>query len=802
MNFKLKKGESFVDIYPVLAYAPKYAEFYLNDSKGSALGIGYLCDPLGGVDESVADRLQVFLNQDLPNGSTLQFILLGSPSIEVLLHENSIVAACCTHNKVLKKVLEQKNEFIKNLAHKKQVGVNSPIRDFKLIVCLTIPCVNVAPMDTEIERLNTLGRTLHETLRTAGFKFKGLDADDFIRTLSPFFNSDPNATWHAINLKATSDKPLSAQLLDYDSAIEVTKEGLNIGGYQVNVMSFRELPEYVFFGQAMRYAGDILTGTRGIEVPFIMSATIVFTDSLSLKNRLSTKRQWAVNQAYGPLVKFMPRLALKKKGFDIICERLENGERPLKFNLTLCTFASNNEEAIQVTQGIRTYYREMGFSVMPDKFCGLPLFINALPFGAEGKALKSMQRLKTFTPKFIIPLLPIFADGKGTGSSVINLVSRHGQLMNVSLFDSPTNYNLCIAAQSGSGKSFLVNEIIVSYLAQGAKVYVIDVGRSYQKLAKFIGGSFMSFGLDSKVSLNPFACIRDYEEEADILTGLLTAMCAPTEHLSDFQVAELKRITGDAFKKHGTMLTIDILAKALLQEKDLRVQDLGTQLYPFTSKGEYGRFFMQEGAEPLVNTDFTVLELEELKGRKHLQQVVLLELIYRIQQDMYLGDRSKRKIVIIDEAWDLLKEGGAATFIETGYRRFRKYGGAAVTVTQSVNDLYATEIGRAIVENSASMFLLGQKAETVTALEQSKRLPLTTGEFKFLRSIHTSSGNYSEIFLITAYGNSCGRLIVDDFRKLLYSTKAEDVAEIEKLILAGLSVEDAIFQILNIRHKN
>ncbi|ORP14430.1 hypothetical protein B7943_12470, partial [Vibrio cholerae] len=76
-------------------------------------------------------------------------------------------------------------------------------------------------------------------------------------------------------------------------------------------------------------------------------------------------------------------------------------------------------------------------------------------------------------------------------------------------------------------------------------------------------------------------------------------------------------------------------------------------------------------------------ELEELKGRKHLQQVVLLQLIYQIQQEMYLGERDRRKIVFIDEAWDLLTQGDVGKFIETGYRRFRKYGGSAVTVTQS-----------------------------------------------------------------------------------------------------------------------
>lgn len=94
------------------------------------------------------------------------------------------------------------------------------------------------------------------------------------------------------------------------------------------------------------------------------------------------------------------------------------------------------------------------------------------------------------------------------------------------------------------------------------------------------------------------------------------------------------------------------------------------------------------------------------------------------------------------------------------------------------------------------MFLLGQKAETVSALEQNGRLPLSPGEFRYLRSVHTASDRYSEIFLITAQGNAVGRLVVDPFRKLLYSTKADDVASLEALTAQGLSVGEAIETLL------
>ena len=112
-------------------------------------------------------------------------------------------------------------------------------------------------------------------------------------------------------------------------------------------------------------------------------------------------------------------------------------------------------------------------------------------------------------------------------------------------------------------------------------------------------------------------------------------------------------------------MTVDDIAKALCAEADQRLTDVGEQLFPFTTQGEYGRFFNGTNSIRFTN-DFTVLELEELKGRKHLQQVVLLQLIYQIQQEMYLGERDRPKIVIIDESWDLLGMGDAATFMELG----------------------------------------------------------------------------------------------------------------------------------------
>jgi conjugal transfer ATP-binding protein TraC len=378
--------------------------------------------------------------------------------------------------------------------------------------------------------------------------------------------------------------------------------------------------------------------------------------------------------------------------------------------------------------------------------------------------------------------------------------------MNMSLYDSGRNYNACIVAESGSGKSFFTNELISSELSLGGQVWAIDVGRSYEKYCKSVGGEFIHFGPDSDICLNPFESVENYDEEADVLAALLVAMAAPRESLTNLQFSELRRIISEQWDVHNRSMTIDLVADALKDSSDQRVRDVGTQLWSFTSKGEYGKYFVGRNNVKFQNR-FTVLELEELKGRKQLQTVVLLQLIMQIQNSMYLGqmsDRGRHKVVIIDEAWDLLTQGEVATFIEHGYRRFRKYGGAAVVVTQGLAELYASEQGTAIVNNSTNMYLLGMKSEAVDAIAKEGRLSIGPGGFQLLKTVRTDKGRYSEIFCRTDYGAGIGRLIVDKFRYLLYSTHPDDVGAIarQQALHPGIDVAQAIHRVMEERGWN
>lgn len=799
------KGEKASELFSILA-ADDDKSIFISDDK--SLCFGFVCIPLEGSDQRANDRINVLLNGDWPDDTLMQFSLFGSQDIHNVMNDMINIrrnkgTPLTEHN-----ANRRKNFFLEGTQSPIEKNSGLKVRDFTLIITVKIPINDGLPTDKEMQRVQELSGSFGQSLRTVGLQPMKMTRHSYVHFLNTILNWGSGASWrNGRHLLADDDKPLREQILDFDHSVSVDRKGVWLGepneegSMRVTNLSVKRFPRVFEFGNAAAYLGDLMLGSRGIRDNCMITATIHYPPFHGTKDSLERKRQWAVNQAYGPMLKFVPMLAAKKHGFDVLFDALDDGDRIVRLHLGMTIFTKSEEEATVAVSNARSYWGELGLGIMEDKFFSLPLFLNRLPFGADRDAMRDTFRYKTMATRHAISLLPVFSDWRGTGRPVMNFVSRNGQLMSVNLFDSSSNYNCCIAAQSGSGKSFLANEMISSYISLGGKVWVIDVGRSYKDLCETYSGDFIEFNRESTICLNPFPLIQDYAEEEDMIVGLLCAMAAPTQPLSDFQIATMKMELGRIWAQKGKQTIVDDLADVLLQHADQRIRDVAVQLYPFTSKGEYGRYFAGEN-NVTFQRDFSVLELEELKGRKHLQQVVLLQLIYQIQQDMYLGDRDRPKIVIIDEAWSLLTEGDVAKFIEHGYRRFRKYGGAAVVITQSVTDLYESPTGRAIVENSANMYLLGQKSEAISALEKEDRLPISKGGYTLLKTVHTEVGAYSEIFFITSYGGGIGRLIVDRYHQILYSTHPNDVQAIQNYRRQGMSVSEAIERIIRDRGLN
>jgi conjugal transfer ATP-binding protein TraC len=777
-------------LFPVLAHSPEDRLFFLEKR---ALGFGFLCVPLAGGDDGLMSRFNNLLNLEWPVETLLQFCLYASPD---LLPERILLEGSGEVPEFLRELRTARMEFLRRAAQTPLDGGGLLLRDLKLLVTARLPISLDEPTDRDVRTALNLQNGAQESLKSCGFAVRKMTVEDYVRFMETVLNWDPAAAWRGCTtVEVDANRLIREQLADYGNRLQVFSNHLRLGDKVVKVLSPKRIPDTVFFGLAQRYLTDPLTGGRGVRENVLINANVYFPDTERLRGKLEKERQWVANQTYGPLLKFVPRLAKKKESYDVLFQSLEDGDRLVRLMLSVVLFC-DPENAVGATANLQAFWRESGFLMLEDRFVCLPVFLNSLPFGAEPEVVGELYRYHTMGARQALPFLPVFGSWQGSGTSAMQFVGRDGQLTFFDLFDSTTNFNAVIAAQSGSGKSFLTNEMILQYLSLGGRAWVLDIGRSYEKLAQVLGGTFMVFDAQSDICLNPFSLVKDYDEDSDTLAGLVTAMAAPTVPLDDFQKAGLQRVLGEVWKREGPEMSVDSLAEALKREPglkpdDTRLKDIGEQLYAFTSQGPYGRFFNGPN-----NVDFqgrlTVIELEELRGRKHLQQVVLLQMIFQIQHDMYLGERDRPKLVIIDEAWDLLTQGNVAEFIEHGYRRFRKYGGAAVSITQSINDLYNSKSGVAIAENSAVKILLGQARETVGKLKQDGKMDLGEYGFELLKTVHTVPGRYSELCFVSEGGPAVARLYVEPFKKLLYSTKAEDVHALKQMQAQGLSLAEAI----------
>ena len=816
-GFRRQSADGIVDedvracqFCPVQAYDEQSKLFLCDDS---TLGFAFECVPLAGGDQHTKERIEQLVAGDYPPGTIMQFFLYRSPDIEPQL--NALARIRQDHmDGPLAGVVKQRIDFLrahtKNNIHGRSFSGGDydcgRIQESRLIVSIKIPFEGKEPNESDVVLTKTWETKTESALSSVGLWPLALSASRYIRLMQSIINWSPNATWRSMPVMGEweEDKTISAQIFDPTTDLVIAdKSTLQLGEHCfVKVMSAKRIPDAFFFTEAMKYVGNTMGGNDKLTINYAVCCNVFFPVTQSEKSKLETKRTWTVNQAVGPMLKFVPVLADKKYSFDILSESFQKGAKPIRMTFSVLLFSDSRKAVERAAVSAQSYWDTMHFHLMEDYFITAPMFQNCLPLCAEKEAVFHLDRYKTMTTRELPVLLPVFGEWKGTGTFHVALISRNGQLMSLSLHDSDTNKNAVIAAESGSGKSFLLNEIIVSYLSEGAQVWVIDAGKSYKKLNEQLDGDFLQFDEASKICLNPFELIDDWKEDEDTISALIAAMASEKEKLSDFQMAGLKQILKRLWETKGQAMTVDDIAAECLGHTEQRMHDIGQQLFSFTSKGGYGQYFHGHNTMRFENP-FTVLELDELQGRTHLRQVVLMQLIFQIQREMYLGERNRKKIMIIDEAWDLIKSGPVSVFIEHGFRKFRKYGGSAIIATQSLNDLYENPVGRAIAENANMMLLLGQKPETIASIRDSGRLVLSEAGFNLLSTVASVGGVYSEIFVKSGHtGVGVGRLIVSNFEKMLFSTAPEDVNAIENYTNQGLNVTDAINHVLRDRGLN
>ena len=813
-------GATFSHYLPYRAYVPDRRVFVNRDGLGCCLELR----PQSGADEEMA-RVLTALYAAAPPGTGLQFHLLGSPAIRgplaryaALRTPDAEVPEFATRGRAGRHGNMHRTLARRRVGHYLAGSRTSLLpaqsylfRDFRLLLSVSVPG---QPEDlARFDELLLLRDSLRATLHAAGFPSRVWTAADLVNWVSALLDPHRQAG-DGLPLTYDEGRELRDQVLDRATRLRIGPAGIALAnpaaarGSELSLLSVRSFPPRFALWNVGSLVGDLYQATLQYPCPFLLTLGVHVLDPEATRHWAYLKSARATTNATSYMARFLPDLQERKADWDIVLKAIDDGQQLVDLYHQVVLFAPA-EEITRAEQAARAIFRARGFELSHDTLlatqallAALPMTLSA-PFHAD---LKRMKRVSTKTSANAVHLAPLVAEWQGTGTPVLLFGGRRGQVMQLDVYDNPAgNYNVAIAGTSGSGKSLLLNEIAAAYLGTGARVWIIDVGRSYEKACRNFGGSFIEFTEDAPLSLNPFTLVEDIDEDMELLQPLLAQMVSPREPLDGFRYSTLGAAIKKTWQAKGKAMTVsdvhDLLATGRLDEEsadaDRRLKDLAAMLHPYTREGAYGKYFAGEATIDF-GADFIVLELEELKAKKDLQTVVLLIVMYRITREMYFS-RERKKVVIIDEAWDLLSGGASAEFIEAGYRRARKYKGAFMSATQGVDDYYRNPAAKAALDNSDWMFLLRQKPESIELLDKLGQLTMDDAMKRLLQSLRTEHGAYSEIFIHCPVGSGIGRLLVDPHSLLLFSSRAEDFNAINARRAAGLSVSEAIDAVLRER---
>jgi conjugal transfer ATP-binding protein TraC len=354
------------------------------------------------------------------------------------------------------------------------------------------------------------------------------------------------------------------------------------------------------------------------------------------------------------------------------------------------------------------------------------------------------------------------------------------------LFDRFTleNANMVVFAKSGAGKSFAVKLEAVRSMMLGTEVVIIDPENEYEKLCDAVGGAYVRMSLNSTVRINPFDLpqVVDKEEadnalRANLITlhGLMRLMMGGA--LSPIEEADLDQalidtytkagITGDPLTHQTPPPTISDLYETLLHMQGTG-PSMAQRLRKYTSGTFAGIFSQQSNIN--INNSMVVFNIRDLEDElRPVAMYIILNHIWNRTK----SDRRKRNL-IVDEAWQLLKYQDSANFMFSLAKRARKYYLGLTTISQDVEDMMSSPMGRAIVSNSSMQLLLKQSTSAVDVL--ASVFKLTSEESKRLSQFPVGQG-----LLFAGQNHVHIQIIASPTETSLITTNPEEIKKVQEV---------------------
>jgi len=439
-----------------------------------------------------------------------------------------------------------------------------------------------------------------------------------------------------------------------------------------------------------------------------------------------------------------PALETAYNDLEELREKLQTAqEKMIRFSVYITIYGDDEKELREIETSLRSILESRLIYLKPAIFQQKEGFTSCSPYDLDELFVTTTMNTGTLTSAF-----PFVSFDLSSNEGILYGINKHN--LSLILFDRFTlpNANSVVFGGSGSGKSYFIKLEILRYLMLGVDVIIIDPENEYKFLVDAVGGSFIDVSLSSPHHLNPFDLPIPGEDEKpeDILrsniinlVGLLRIMLGG---LTPEEDALVDRALVETYAAKDITPQTD---PSTWQDKVPILSDLeevlsgmeGTdslikRLQKFT-RGAYAQFFNQYSNVDIKSrfVIFGVRDMEE--DLRPIAMFIVLRHIWKTTVSSL-----KKRLLVVDEAWWLMKNEDGASFLFGLVKRARKYWLGVTTINQDVNDFMKSTYGQPIITNSSLILLMKQSPATIDVVQ--KTFNLTDEEKNLLLETEVGEG--------------------------------------------------------------
>jgi|GEM_PF-1966751 len=788
----------------------------------SFVGRVYSMAPLTGGGTEFSNLISSIL-KSAPDESVMQFSLICSPDSNV---ESNFSMGKLTQNIVLNELIAAQGSLFDRGLSYGQIPALPAINKLRLIISFNIPVKSLS--NEAVQDSVWIQKEFLNGLTVCGFgEVLVLKPEEIIGVYKQFSNifTDPKPVLLDPNLPLNHQVFTSEDVMDFRSDKYMHMTDGVIG----RVVSVKTLPEVVQDGLMNLIIGAPLGsgsvregGGHRIGTPYIISTSVRLARQQVESQRI--QRSISSRQNINNLPKWLNFGAPKESVIEDLKwmeQTSSDGVNKYVFvNLTCFLFATELSQLDEASSNMKTTLNNLGFDARDVLINHGVRWANALPLNFSPSIAKKLDNEALMPATSAACLLPIYGDYCGNavlkaGMDPINsksgsvFLTRRGRAFYFDPFVSNTNKNGIIFAESGAGKSFVMQYMIANHLAEGATVFLFDNGKSAKKTCLALGGEFIEFAIEHgrESSINPFSGLTsmEFNEQSENICDLLIKMCYFQETIQAGAKIVMNEAVKSAFAQKQEDTEIENVVEALsnivenyeskefLEPESIQAaRNLKVRLNAFIKSPTRGPFFKgQSNLNP--KSAFTVIELSSLDGDLHLKQCVLFFVMNTIMNR--IKSREGRKLIFLDEAWQLLKDETAASAVAGFFRKIRKDNGSIWVITQSLDDLSGNACGEVILGQSQWKLIMKQKPEVIDKNLKSGAISRFASDpyfVKSLKDIESSRGKYSEILIVGDKIYESVRLYVPEFTGALFSSEGAERDTVFNLMNDGMSTVDAV----------